>query len=284
MARGIIAAALLVLLTSVAARADEYATLIKDCQHGDTDPDKAIKACPPLAEMQGAEPIERAYAYQNLAIAYQVKGDDGTAIAFFDKALKNFPDFWQARAGRVQSEIMRDDLDAAVADFELLGKMDTTLSDTAKLPLGVHYWSVKKHVADDGAITTPDDQTPQGMIGRLKDDLARALTARCAIRASNRAYESALPDCNLAFSYRPSLLQARGLRGYIEFRQGQLPAALADLDAVLAGNPKAAAALYTRGVVKHRMGDAKGGDGDIQAALALEPNVAKNLNAKGVTP
>src|SRR5579862_3614246 len=93
MARGVIAAALLVLLTSVAARADEYATLIKDCQHGDTDPDKAIKACPPLAEMQGAEPIERAYAYQNLAIAYQVKGDDGTAIAFFDKALKNFPDF-----------------------------------------------------------------------------------------------------------------------------------------------------------------------------------------------
>jgi tetratricopeptide (TPR) repeat protein len=284
MLRATAAAALFVLLSCGASCADEYGSLFKSCMHPAEEPAAAIKACPALAEMQGIEPTERALFYGNLAIAYQVQGDDNTATGYFDKALKLFPEYWQARAGRVQSDIARTDLDAAVADFELLIKVDPSISDAVKLPGGIHYWSVKNHVADDGTVTKYDDQTPQGSIARLKDRLAHALAYRCSARANTRAFESALGDCTLAYGYDPALLQARGLRGYIEFQQGKFAAALSDLDAVLADNPKASAALYTRGVVKHRMGDAKGGDGDIQAALALDPNVGKGLSAKGVTP
>lgn len=278
------AAALLVLMASGAARAQSYDALIKDCEHGNSDPDKAIRACPPLAEMQGAEPVERAFAYQNLAIAYQVKGDDGTAITYFDKALKYFPDMWEARVGRMQSDLMRDDIDAAATDFDLLSKMDTTLSDKVKLPLGIHYWSVKQHIDGDGTVKTLDDQTPQGSIARMQDRLVHALSARCASRATKRAYESALSDCNLAMHYAPEHIAARGWRGFIEFQTGQFPAALQDFDAVLAAKPHEVGTLYTRGVVKHRLGDVKGGDSDIQAALALDPNAGKKLASKGITP
>jgi tetratricopeptide (TPR) repeat protein len=284
MPRLLAAVSLLALLMSGAARADEYEQLLKDCTHPSAEPDKAIHACPPLAEMQGAEASERAVFYGDLAVAYQVKGDDNIAVGYFDKALRLAPDFWSARAGRLQSDLMRFDLESAVADFDLLAKMDIANAQMIKLPLGVRYKGVQYHVADDGTVTTPADQTPQSMMAELKSELAHALTTRCATRAANKAFESALADCNLAFGYDPGLLQARGLRGYIEFQQRQFPLALADLDAVVAANPKAAAAIYTRGVVKRRMGDAKGGDADIQAALALEPNVANNLKPKGVTP
>ena len=188
--------------------------------------------------MQGVEPIERAFDFENLAIAYQTKVDDVTAIVYFDKALKAFPDFWQARAGRAQSEMRLSDLEAAVVDFDLLSKMDTTQSDAVKLPQGVHYWSVKQHEARDGTVVTLADQTPQGMIDRVRDKLALALTARCADRASNRVYNGALADCTLAMGYAPQRVEPYAWRGYVEFQTAQLPAALRDFDAVVVADPK----------------------------------------------
>jgi tetratricopeptide (TPR) repeat protein len=283
MSRAIAAAALVVLLTSGAARAQGYAALVNDCQHPTTEPDKAIRACKPLAEMQGVEPIERAFDFENLAIAYQTKVDDVTAIVYFDKALKAFPDFWQARAGRAQSEMRLSDLEAAVVDFDLLGKMDTSRSDAIELPQGVHYWTVKQHAADGQAVVA-DDQTPKGMIDKVRDKLALALTARCADRASNQVYKGALTDCTLALGYAPRRVEPHAWRGYVEFQTGQYPEALHDLDAVVAADPKSTFALYTRGVVKRRLGDAKGGDADIHEALAADPDADKKPVPESIKP
>jgi tetratricopeptide (TPR) repeat protein len=284
MPRTIAATAFLVLLLSGASRADEYASLMRDCQHPATDPDKAIRACPPLAEAQGIEPVERAFLYDNLAVAYQIKGDDTNAIATFDKALKAYPDLWQARAGRARSEIGKLDLEAAVADFDLLSKMDTTASDKVQLPQGIRYYSEHGNTAPDGTTTKMPSQTPQDTIARLRSLLARTLAQRCMARAFNRAYDSALADCNQALGYEPNLAPAMALRGYVKFQTGDLAAALQDSDAAIARDGKASAPLFLRGVVKHKTGDIKGGDADIAAARAIDPEIEKKMAVNGIKP
>jgi tetratricopeptide (TPR) repeat protein len=111
-----------------------------------------------------------------------------------------------------------------------------------------------------------------------------ALTNACWVRAlANTDLARARDYCDRAVAKRHSLADY-DTRGFLDLRQGDLPAAIADYDKALQLRPKTASPLFARGVAKIRMGRTTEGQADIAAAARLQTDIADVYARRGLTP
>ncbi len=80
--------------------------------------DQKIDGCTAAIESGGWSGAKLAWAFNNRAIAYQLKGDLDRAFAYLDQAIRLDPNDAPAYANRGMIYQARDDLDHAVADYD----------------------------------------------------------------------------------------------------------------------------------------------------------------------
>jgi len=288
MKQWLVAAAVLAPLTILASAArsqDALAPAFQHCIDAGRSVDERIKFCTTIIQAQGLEPDETAFAYVDLGLAYDAKGSDDQALAAFNKALTLEPDLWQGLANRAFLYLERADMDAALADYEHIEKIDPAKIVMFRPGVGMDYRTVQPGTQTDVSSAARETTQHDQAVAQLKDQLSKAFAYRCRVRASQgHALDSALADCNQALQFAPGLAPALEARGVIYFQRGDYQSARNDLDAALNADPKLPVSLYLRGVARHRLGDKTGGDADIAAARALDPKTADGFAAHGIGP
>jgi tetratricopeptide (TPR) repeat protein len=274
-------AAVALIASSQAHTQSSLGWLFSRCTDLDKSPDDRIKACLSILHSEGLEQDEFAFANVDLGRAYTAKSDDADALPAYTKAIELEPQLWQAYANRARLYLRRNDLDAALGDYDKLAAMDPLKLKLYREVSGIHY---RTETTERTNMPTSDREVAQFNedLAELKAALSRGLGQRCASLQKNHALPQAFADCDRSVSLDPKSARALGQRGFLEYEQGQYQKALDDFNAASEADPKSAPALFSLGIVKQKMGDAKGGDADIQAALALDPDIEKKFAASGL--
>jgi tetratricopeptide (TPR) repeat protein len=112
--------ALVLTLSATGAWADRYS----DCSQS-KDLDRQIRGCTQIIERGKRESMEwRSYAYYNLGLAYQKKGEVDRAIADYNKAIKLDPKYAGAYLNRGAAYYRKGEVDRAIADYNKAIKLD----------------------------------------------------------------------------------------------------------------------------------------------------------------
>jgi tetratricopeptide (TPR) repeat protein len=106
--------ALVLTLSATGAWADRYS----DCSQS-KDPDRQIRGCTQIIERGKRESREwRSYAYYNLGLAYQKKGEVDRAIADYTKAIAIDQKYSNAYNNRGLAYYRKSEVDRAIADYD----------------------------------------------------------------------------------------------------------------------------------------------------------------------
>ena len=84
-----------------------------------------------------------------------------------------------------------------------------------------------------------------------------------------------LSDINKVLILDPNNSEAYGMRGTIEFREGNFEKALADLNKSVELDPTNASKYFSRGNAKFIMKDIPGAISDLNKAIELDPTIAE---------
>src|SRR5476649_1138569 len=98
------------------------------CDHSDSPPDSAIKACTIMITNEGQDFSAGllALTYSNRGVAFQRKGDFDRAMSDFEQAIRLDQKFAAAYSNRGRLLSQKNDLDGAIADLSKAIALDAT--------------------------------------------------------------------------------------------------------------------------------------------------------------
>ncbi len=139
------ASAILLLFFAKASAQDALMDAFSHCNDTSRSNDERILACSQAAHAQGVTPDEQSFAYVDLGLAYDGKGDHDNAIKALSSAVSLQPDLWQGYFNRGQVYVEQGNPDAALADYNRLVQIDpakvamyrSMIADYRTLPEGV---------------------------------------------------------------------------------------------------------------------------------------------------
>lgn len=190
-----------------------------------------------------------------------------------DEAIRQAPNYLDARHARVYAHIGLKHYDAAEEDLDwLIENAADSQTYTLHAALLAERGDVDGAVADyQSAIQiSPDD-------AQLYNDL-------CWMRATHDLQlDEALENCNEAVRLEPDNGAYYDSRGLVNLQNDRPAYAIADYDVALS-DQDFAESYYGRGIAKIRMGDKEGGQADIARALRINPDIAGEFKDYGVEP
>ncbi len=235
--------------------------------------DEQIRYCSTLVTATGLSADESAFAYVDLGMAYQRKGNDDDALAAYTKAINLEPNLWQALVDRAFLYLNRGEFDSAFGDYNRIVGIDPNAVKMFRQDIG-DYQTLPSGATTDYSSGEREQSEHDTAIATLKTALVQAMTYRCSARGKSGALESALSDCEQALKLDPGFAPALASHGFVEFRLNDLQASITDFDAAAKAAPQDAGILYMRGIVRQRMGDAAGAKADMTAAEQIDPAIA----------
>jgi tetratricopeptide (TPR) repeat protein/predicted aspartyl protease len=223
------------------------------------------------------DPTESAYFYERGMARWRDR-QLLPAVADFDQALKLKPGDVVLLVARAEARLAGGDR-AGAADDVAAADAAAPKNANARLSIGRMYARLDR-------LLEAIDQYDLWIASHAEDnELSRALTARCWVRALvGRDLDKALGDCDAALKLNPSGMDIVDSRGLVHLRRGEFDKAIADYDAGLKLVPKRAWSLYGRGLAKQGRGLAAEGQADIAAAQALQPRIAADAKRYGIGP
>lgn len=262
---------------------DAFVDAMRKCADPSREPDRRIQSCLTAVNAQGVDADETAFAYIDLADAYQSSNQDQLAIQSLDKAVALEPNAWQALANRALLHLKSGEIDAALSDYNKAVAIDPNkllMFRTDRRPT---------YRTSDLTAGPPELAQEQAEHDRLVSNLEKAVAngffGRCQERARGRDLAAALADCNQALQLDPG--NPNGLYGRcaIKVFMQAFSSALSDCDAALAASDrKQPAWLYLRAVIKGKLGDRSGAQADAAAANQLLPGIGAQFTAQGLVP
>jgi tetratricopeptide (TPR) repeat protein len=252
-----------------------------------TDPARApedrIKACIVVTQAEGIGADEIAFAYIDLSDVYRQIGKDDLALDALNKAVTLEPNAWQAFADRGFVHLGRGEFDEALADYRRAVAIDPEKLHLFRTNANASYRTLQAGTTTDIESQAREQAEYGNFLAQLRANVAKAFIYRCNTRGMNRAFASALADCNQALELEPKDSAALMLRAVVESNEGAVQPALADCDAAMAaGDGKQPTWFYFRALLKQRLGDKAGADADMTAAKQLAPDIAREFAKSGL--
>lgn len=258
-AAGLFAGILMAILVQPALAYDQSDA--RDCDQR-SDLDRRISGCTNLIEYNKLASKIRAAAYNNRGVAYQIKRDQGRAIADFSEAARIDPRNATAYYNRGYSYQVTADYERAIADYNEAIQIDPkkTVAYVARANTYVSQGDF------DRAIAEFDEQI------RLNPNAAYVYDDRGLAWIEKKEYDRAISDFNDAIRLDPKHAGAYRLRGKAWSETGEFDRALADYTVAIQLAPKNAGAYAERGIVWRLKGDLDSALADQNQAVALWPD------------
>jgi tetratricopeptide (TPR) repeat protein len=263
---------------------DALALVIHHCVDQSRAVSDRIGNCKLAAQAQGIDTDVRAFAYVDLALAYDSGGDHDSALQALNSAADLRSDVWQVFFNRGRVQVERGDPDAGLADYNRLLQIDP-----AKIPMfrqGIaDYRTLREGETTNMSSSAREANEHTAALKDLKITVAHGFARRCQQRLkSSGASDSALGDCNQAVMLVQGDAKILALRGIVHMQRKELSAGQADFDAAVKADPHFADALFLRGLSERVSGNMVASQTDIAAARALDPQVTARYVPKSADP
>jgi tetratricopeptide (TPR) repeat protein len=212
------------------------------------------------------------FLYRNLGACYGLKGDENTAIEWFNKALAINPKDSDTMCQRGVSLSEKGDEDAAIQwfdkalainpqDYRAMRNLGITLSNKGDLDAAIEWF-------DKALAINPRDH--------------HAMRNRGISLSKKRDEDAAIEWFDKVLAINPKDSDAMRQRGVSLAKKGDLDAAIEWFDKALVINPKDHHAMCSRGVALGKKGDLDTAIEWIDKALATNPKDSDAMRERGV--
>lgn len=205
---------------------------------------KFDKASSSITEGLKFDPKSRSCLYEK-AYLRELRKDRTGALQEFDRLIKQFPDFMQARKERASIYEEKGDYEKAVADYD---KLVEIVSDSASKILENAVRKAQAADALGGAMEMTEAL-------EFYPEKIYFLRKRSEAYRSLHRYAEAMNDADYAISLAPRDALAVLQRGYVEFSMDRSEDAIADFKKVLAIDPEEDTAYWGLGFSRCLIGE-----------------------------
>jgi tetratricopeptide (TPR) repeat protein len=235
--------------------------------------DDAIAACDRLIKSSGRKGNERAIAFVNRCVAYNLKKDYDRALADCSEAIRLDPKSAPARSGRCRVWVDQRDYDSALPDCDEAIQLDPEFS--AAFYNRCVVWNSKNEL--DRAIADCSE------VIRLNPKMANSFFVRCEALRKKKDLDGALADCSEAIRLVPKSAAHYVRRANVLRDKGEFDRALADENEAVRLDPKYVGAHNNRCLTWYFKKDLDRALMDCNEAIRLDPKFALAYYNRGNT-
>lgn len=266
-------AALLFVIVSCPAPAQQRPPIYGECASPTTAPDARIAACSSIIQSGRDSGRNLAVSYFNRGLGWLKKEEPDRAIADFDQAISIWPIYAAAYGARGSAYLGKSDFERALADTNRSIELQPNLAPSygVRAAVYVERCALDQAVSEANRSIALNPRLPMGYNVRGSAFLRKGETDR------------AIQDFDRTLGLEPRYAPAFVNLGLAYARKGELDRAIAQLNQAIQIAPRRWTGYLGRGNVYGKMKDLDRALSDFDMAIRLAPTRAPAYHSRGYT-